>query len=75
VLEIDGHDFDSILAACADASAAGAGDVPTVILARTIKGQGLSFTAGASEWHSRVATADEVEAARTELGDHGEDPS
>lgn len=69
VLEIDGHDFDAILAACADAQAAGAGDVPTVILAETVKGRGISFTEGAFEWHSRVATADEVEAARAELGE------
>ncbi len=67
VLEIDGHDFEAILAACADAKAAAAGDVPTVILAETVKGRGTSFTAGVSEWHSRVATADEVEAARAEL--------
>jgi transketolase len=43
-----------------------------VILAETVKGRGLSFAAGVSEWHSRVATADEVEAARAELG---EDPA
>jgi hypothetical protein len=30
-------------------------------------GRGLSFTEGVSEWHSRVATADEAEAARAEL--------
>jgi transketolase len=71
VLEIDGHDFGAILAACEDARATGAGDVPTAILAQTVKGRGLSFTAGASEWHSRVATADEVESARAELGEAG----
>jgi transketolase len=69
VLEIDGHDFDAILDACANARAAGTGDDPTLILAATVKGRGVSFTAGRSEWHSRVATADEVEAARAELGD------
>ncbi len=69
VLEIDGHDFRQILAACEDARSTGAGDVPTVILARTVKGRGFSFMEGISEWHSRVATADEVEAARVELGE------
>ena len=69
VLEIDGHDFGAILDACADARAAGTGDAPTAILAETVKGRGVSFTAGVSEWHSRVATADEVEAARAELGE------
>lgn len=68
VLEIDGHDFGQIIAACQDARATGSGEVPTMILARTVKGRGLSFTEGISEWHSRVATADEAEAARAELG-------
>ena len=68
VLEIDGHDFDQILGACEAARAAGPGSVPTAILAETVKGRGLSFTEGASEWHSRVATAEEALAARLELG-------
>lgn len=73
VLDIDGHDYDAILGACAEASAASFGDVPTMILAQTVKGRGFSLSEGASEWHSKVATADEVEAARAELGANGED--
>lgn len=69
VLEIDGHDFGQIIAACDDARAAAGGGVPTAILARTVKGRGLSFTEGVSAWHARAATADEVEAARLELGE------
>ena len=68
VLEIDGHDFDAIVAACADARAAARGPQPTAILAETVKGRGLSFTEGRFEWHARVATADEAAAARLELG-------
>jgi transketolase len=68
VLEIDGHDMAAIVAACADARAATAGRQPTAILATTIKGRGLSFTEGRFEWHAKVATADDVEAARQELG-------
>ena len=67
MLEIDGHDFEAIVAACADARAAATGRQPTAILARTVKGRGLSFTEGRFEWHARVATADEVAAARLEL--------
>ena len=67
VLEIDGHDPDAIVAACADARAAAADRRPTAILATTVKGRGISFTEGRFEWHARVATADEVEAARREL--------
>jgi transketolase len=69
VLEIDGHDFGQILAACEEARAAGPGDVPTAILARTVKGRGVSFTEGVGEWHSRVATPDEAAMARAELGE------
>ncbi len=68
VLEVDGHDFEAIISACADAGEAAAGSRPTVILARTIKGRGLSFTEGRHAWHARVPTADELEAARLELG-------
>ncbi len=68
VLEIDGHDFDAIVGACADARAAAHGSQPTAILAETVKGRGLSFAEGRFEWHARVATADEAAAARLELG-------
>ena len=68
VLEIDGHDIRAIVDACEDARDAARGARPTAILARTVKGRGLSFTEGRSEWHSRVATADEAAAARLELG-------
>jgi transketolase len=70
VIEIDGHDMAAIVAACADARAAARASRPTAILARTVKGRGLSFTEGRFEWHARVATADEAAAARLELG-HG----
>jgi len=68
VLEIDGHDAAAIVAACANARDAGTGSQPTAILARTVKGRGVSFAEGRYEWHARVATADEVAAAREELG-------
>jgi transketolase len=67
VSEIDGHDPEAIVAACEDARAAAAAGQPTAILATTVKGRGLSFTEGRYEWHARVATADEVAAARLEL--------
>lgn len=74
VLEIDGHDFGQILAACEDVRAGSAGTVPTAILAHTTKGRGISFTEGRSEWHARPATADEAEAARRELAWEEETP-
>lgn len=67
VLQIDGHDFGQILGACEDARQAAAGDRPTVILARTQKGKGISFTEGRSEWHARPPKPDELADARAEL--------
>ena len=72
VVEIDGHDFDQIMRAYAHARDISAGSVPTVILARTVKGRGVSFTEGRVEWHARAATAAEAEAARAELYPDGE---
>jgi transketolase len=69
VLEIDGHDFGQILAACQLARSTADDPTPTLILAETVKGHGLTFTEGTSSWHARVATADEVEAARAELAE------
>jgi transketolase len=68
VVEIDGHDLEAIVAACEGSRAAAPESRPTAILAATVKGRGISFTEGRFEWHSRVATADEAEAARLELG-------
>ncbi len=67
VLEIDGHDFDAILAACETARASAAGEQPTMILARTVKGKGISFTEGRHEWHTRAASAAELAQARRDL--------
>ena len=65
--EIDGHDHDAILEACAAARGGRAGDQPTVIIARTTKGHGVSFAEGRAAWHAKVPTADDVEVARQEL--------
>ena len=72
VIEIDGHDFGAIVAACTHARDA-AGPGPTAILARTVKGRGVSFMEGRTEWHARVPTALELEAARAELSSSGDE--
>lgn len=72
VLDIDGHDYDQILAAYAEVDAnRGRAGKPTVIIARTQKGHGLSFTAGTYKWHNGVPTAEELAAAKSELTDLG----
>jgi transketolase len=65
---IDGHDMRAILDGIG-AAIAGAGDGrPTVILAETVKGRGVSFMEDRFEWHARVPSDDEAERALRELG-------
>jgi len=68
VLEIDGHDFADILGAfdVVDRDRGRSGR-PTVILATTTKGRGVSFTEGTYTWHNGVASPDQLETARAEL--------
>ena len=65
VVECDGHDVDALHQALVD----GVGDgVPTVVLARTIIGNGVSFMEGRPEFHGRGLTAEEYPRAMAELG-------
>ena len=73
VVEIDGHDPAAIIGACNDVRAAAGGARPTAILARTSKGRGVSFMQDRFEWHARVATHEEVQAAARELGSSSRD--
>lgn len=66
VYEIDGHDMDQILDAYSRAGS-GADGRPSVILATTVKGKGLSFAEGMHEWHSAIATGDQLAKAHAEL--------
>lgn len=67
VHEIDGHDFDAILNACATARAGATGEQPTMILARTVKGKGISFAEGRHDWHTKAASAEELAQAQRDL--------
>ena len=67
VVEINGHDFAEIIPALQASKARGRTGQPTIILAHTVKGKGLSFTEGKFEWHAKVAGSNELEIARREL--------
>ena len=67
VRAIDGHDLDKITAAFAAARAAS--DKPTVILAHTIKGKGVSYMEGVPSWHGSVTMKPEqIRQALADLG-------
>nr|WP_300152144.1 transketolase [Propionicimonas sp.] len=67
VIDIDGNDFDQILAAFEENRALRTSGRPTAILARTTKGAGISFTAGTFKWHNGVANPEQLATAKAEL--------
>jgi transketolase len=67
VLEVDGHDFDDIMAVLASAKAQAHDPRPAVVLAHTIKGKGFSFSEGRARWHNGIATPDELDQAWHEI--------
>ncbi len=62
---IDGHDVVAIDSAFAAAEQA---DRPTLIVARTRKGNGVSFLEDREGWHGKALSPDEAEHAIAELG-------
>ena len=59
VIQIDGHAFDQILDALAEARTVSGR--PTMILARTFKGRGVSFVEDKDGWHGKAFKAGEEE--------------
>ena len=67
VVEIDGHNFREILGAIAEAKETKG--KPTMIIARTIKGKGVSFMENQVDWHGIAPKAAEAARALEELAD------
>jgi len=65
VLEIDGHDIPAIKKALTEARAYSEG--PVAIIAHTIKGKGISFMENQASWHGKAPSAEQCDAALTEL--------
>jgi transketolase len=61
---VDGHDLEALTSALSTPSANGQ---PTVILANTLKGKGVSFMEGVGKWHHGVPNDDEYARAIAEL--------
>ena len=66
-IEIDGHDMHAIAgaldAACAEK------EKPVAIIAKTVKGKGLSFCEGKEGWHGKALSPSDLEDALQELGE------
>lgn len=65
VLEVDGHDIQGLLTAFEEAEKVK--DKPSMIIAHTIKGKGVSFMEGKIEYHGVAPTEAELEKALLEL--------
>jgi len=65
VTEIDGHRFDEILEALRWARSVRG--KPAIILARTVKGRGVSFMEGQVDWHGKAPSPAQAEQALAEL--------
>ena len=65
VTEIDGHDFDQIEAAFAQARATKG--VPFAIVMKTVKGKGVSYMENNAGWHGKAPNDEEFEIAMKEL--------
>lgn len=66
VIETDGHDIEALLDAYAESEVAKS--LPTVIVARTVKGKGISFMEGNPEWHGKKLEGENLDRARKEVG-------
>ncbi len=65
VLEIDGHNIESFVDAVNEAKAIY--EKPTMIIAHTIPGKGVSFMEGDYHWHGKPPKPEEAKVALKEL--------
>lgn len=70
VINVDGNDFDSLRAAFAEARATKG--MPTAIVAKTLKGKGVSYMEDNAGWHGKAPNDDEYATAMEELNKEGE---
>jgi transketolase len=68
---LDGHDIAEILEALAAAQKSG----PTALIARTVKGKGVSFLEGQPGWHGKALDREKMDAALAEIGPERPKPS
>ena len=69
VMEIDAHDFDQIADAFKKARAKG---MPTAIIAKSIKGKGVSFMENQASWHGSAPNDEQYAQAMADLDKIGE---
>src|SRR5271169_6226772 len=68
VLVVDGHDLPQVVDALQIAKGIPVAGKPTVIIANTVKGKGVSFMENVAGWHGKAPSYDEMVKALDELG-------
>ena len=66
-IEVDGHDVDALRAAFDEAKGNLGGGQPTVVIAKTVKGKGVSLMENIILWHYRTPQGEEYEASLREM--------
>jgi len=67
VLEMDGHDFDSIKSTVNQAKESRGNGLPKVILMTTAMGKGVDFMEGTHHWHGKATNKEQTENALSQL--------
>lgn len=67
VIQVDGHNISNLIDAFNTAKQKKG--VPSIIIAKTVKGKGVSFMEGRAEWHGKAPSEDEYEKAIMELNE------
>ena len=67
VTTVDGHDIEALVEALGALKAAG-GTVPHAVIAKTVKGKGVSFMENQAGWHGKAPNAEQLECALADLG-------
>ena len=66
VVEVDGHNVESLVETFSALKAAG-GEKPDAVIAHTVKGKGVSFMEDQAGWHGKAPNAEQLEIALAEL--------
>ena len=70
MINVDGHDFDQLAAAFKEARETKG--QPTAIIAKTVKGKGVSFMENQAKWHGSAPNDEQYEIGMKELEKAGE---
>ena len=66
MIECDGNDIESVINALNEAKTVSG--VPTVVIAKTTKGKGVSYMEDQAGWHGKAPDDEQYELAVNELG-------